>query len=178
MNAGKTTSLLQTEHNYSEKNMTALLFSNALDTRYGQGVITSRIGLSKQAVTFDRNFDFFSYVKGAKSAACILVDEAQFLTRAQVDQLGEVVDLLNIPVLTYGLRTDFQGNTFEGSERLLAIADVLIELKTVCHCGRKAVMNMRVDVSGNKVTTGKQIEIGGNDRYVSVCRKHFKHTQK
>jgi thymidine kinase len=150
------------------------LFSNALDTRYGQGIITSRIGLSKQAVTFDRDFDFFSYVKGAKSAACVLVDEAQFLTKTQVDQLGDVVDVLNIPVLTYGLRTDFQGNTFEGSERLLAIADILIELKTVCHCGRKATMNMRIDAQGNKVTTGKQIEIGGNDRYISVCRKHFK----
>jgi thymidine kinase len=174
MNAGKTTSLLQTDHNYREKNMNTLLFTNAMDTRYGPGVITSRIGLQKSAITFDKTFDFFSYVKGARSAACVLVDEAQFLTRKQVDQLCDVVDILDIPVLTYGLRTDFLGNTFEGSERLLAVADILVELKTICHCGKKATMNMRVDPDGKKVTAGEQIEIGGNDRYTTVCRKHFK----
>jgi thymidine kinase len=174
MNAGKTTSLLQTHHNYKEKGMHTLLFTHAMDTRYGPGVITSRIGLQMQATTFDKDFDFFCYAKGAKSVACILVDEAQFLMKKQVDQLGDVVDLLNIPVLTYGLRTDFQGNDFEGSQRLLAIADILVELKTVCHCGKKATMNMRIDENGNKISSGEQIEIGGNERYVSVCRKHFK----
>jgi thymidine kinase len=174
MNAGKTTSLLQTDHNYRERGMQTLLFTYALDTRYGPGVITSRIGLQKQAITFDSNFDFFCYIKGAKKVACVLVDEAQFLTKNQVDQLAEVVDILNIPVLTYGLRTDFQGNDFEGSQRLLAIADILVELKTICHCGKKATMNMRVDAKGNKLSHGEQIEIGGNEMYVSVCRKHFK----
>jgi len=173
MNAGKTTSLLQTHHNYKERGMDTLLFTYAMDTRYGPGLITSRIGLQKQAITYDRDFDFFCYVKGAKSVYCVLVDEAQFLAKKQVDQLGEVVDKLDIPVLTYGLRTDFQGNTFEGSQRLLAIADILTELKTVCHCGRKATMNMRIDEHGKKITQGEQIEIGGNERYVSVCRKHF-----
>ncbi|MDR0580790.1 MAG: thymidine kinase [Holosporaceae bacterium] len=174
MSAGKTTSLLQTDHNYRERGMSTLLFTPALDTRYGPGVITSRLGIKKQAATFDKDFDFFCYVKGARSAACVLVDEAQFLTKKQVDQLGEVVDLLSIPVLTYGLRTDFQGNDFDGSQRLLAIADILVELKTVCHCGKKATMNMRVDENGRKISIGEQIEIGGNERYVSVCRKHFR----
>jgi thymidine kinase len=174
MNAGKTTSLLQTDHNYKEKGMDTLLFTHAMDTRYGPGIITSRIGLRKQAITFDSDFDFFCYVKGARSVACVLVDEAQFLTRVQVDQLSDVVDFLNIPVLSYGLRTDFQGNDFDGSRRLLAIADVLIELKTICHCGRKAIMNMRMDENGRRVREGNQIEIGGNEKYVSVCRKHFK----
>jgi thymidine kinase len=173
MNAGKTTSLLQTDHNYMERGMDTLLFTYAMDTRYGPGVITSRIGLQKQAITYDTNFDFFCYVKGARSVACVLVDEAQFLTRKQVDQLAAVVDQFDIPVLTYGLRTDFQGNNFEGSQRLLAIADILIELKTICHCGKKATMNMRIDEFGKKVTKGKQIEIGGNEKYLSVCRKHF-----
>ncbi|MDR1982990.1 MAG: thymidine kinase [Holosporaceae bacterium] len=174
MNAGKTTSLLQTDHNYKERGMDTLLFAYAKDTRYGQGTITSRIGLQKQAITFDKDFDFFRYVKGAKSVACVLVDEAQFLTKDQVDQLSDVVDVLNIPVLTYGLRTDFQGNDFDGSQRLLATADILVELKTVCHCGKKATMNMRIDEKGNKISQGEQIEIGGNEKYISVCRKHFK----
>ncbi|MDR0555908.1 MAG: thymidine kinase [Holosporaceae bacterium] len=174
MNAGKTSSLLQTDHNYREKSMETLLFTYAMDTRFGPGVIYSRIGLRKQAITFDKYFDFFRYVKGARSVACVLVDEAQFLTKVQVDQLGDVVDLLNIPVLAYGLRTDFRGDDFDGSQRLLAIADIIIELKTVCHCGKKATMNMRIDENGNKISEGEQIEIGGNEKYVSVCRKHFK----
>ncbi len=178
MNAGKTTSLLQTDHNYYERGMKTVLFINALDTRYGKGIIKSRIGLEKTAITYDKNFDFFSYVKKLENLSCVLVDEAQFLTRQQVDQLGDIVDFLEIPVLAYGLRTDFQGNCFEGSERLLAIADILLELKTVCFCGKKAVMNIRIDKDGNKITEGAQMEIGGNDRYVSVCRKHFKDSIK
>ena len=174
MNAGKTTSLLQTDYNYHERGMETVLFVNAIDTRHGKGVIQSRIGLSKTAMTYDKKFDFFRYVKSAKNLSCVLVDEAQFLTKQQVDQLGDIVDFLDIPVLAYGLRTDFQGNCFEGSERLLAIADILVELKTVCFCGKKATMNIRVDSEGNKITEGAQIEIGGNERYISVCRKHFK----
>lgn len=174
MNAGKTTSLLQTDHNYIERGMNTVLFTCVIDDRYGQGMIASRIGLQKQAITFDKKFDFFAYMKDAKNIACVLIDEAQFLTKEQVDQLGNIVDILNIPVLAYGLRTDFQGNLFEGSSRLLAIADILTELKTVCFCGKKAIMNLRLDKDGKKLTTGTQVEIGGNDRYISVCRKHFK----
>ncbi len=178
MNAGKTTSLLQTDHNYHERGMNAVIFTHSIDTRYGKGIVRSRIGLQKNAMAYDENFDFFCYVKGAKDVSCILVDEAQFLTKEQVDQLSDVVDFLDIPVLAYGLRSDFRGNSFEGSQRLLAIADILIELKTVCFCGKKATMNMRIDAEGNKVTDGDQIDIGGNEKYVSVCRKHFKTEKK
>ena len=178
MNAGKTTSLLQTDHNYHECGMGTVVFTNSIDTRYGKGVIRSRIGLQKNAMTYDKDFDFFCYAKDAKNVSCVLVDEAQFLTAKQVDQLSDVVDFLNIPVLTYGLRTDFQGNCFEGSQRLLAIADILIELKTVCFCGKKATMNIRIDENGNKIEKGAQIDIGGNEKYISVCRKHFKTEKK
>lgn len=174
MNAGKTTSLLQTDHNYGERGMKTVLFINAIDDRYGKGLIKSRIGLQKEAVIYDANFNFYDYVKNLEGLSCVLVDEAQFLSREQVDQLGDIVDFLDIPVLTYGLRTDFQGNCFSGSERLLAIADILVELKTVCFCGKKATMNMRIDAKGNKITEGQQINIGGNEKYISVCRKHFK----
>ena len=178
MNAGKTTSLLQTDHNYHERGMNTVIFTHSIDTRYGKGIVRSRIGLQKNAMAYDRDFDFFCYVKGAKDISCVLVDEAQFLTKEQVDQLSDVVDFLDIPVLAYGLRSDFRGNSFEGSERLLAIADILVELKTVCFCGKKATMNMRIDAEGNKVIDGDQIDIGGNEKYVSVCRKHFKTEKK
>ena len=177
MNAGKTTSLLQTDHNYIERGMNTLLFTCAFDTRFKKGIIASRIGLNKEAITFDKDFDFYSYVKPHIGISCVLIDEAQFLTAKQVDQLGDIVDSLNIPVLAYGLRTDYMGNSFEGSERLLAIADILTELKTVCFCGKKAIMNMRIDEHGNKIHHGNQIDIGGNDKYISVCRKHFKHPE-
>ena len=131
MNAGKTTSLLQTDHNYHERGMNTVIFTHSIDTRYGKGIVRSRIGLQKNAMAYDENFDFFCYVKGAKDISCGLVDEAQFLTKEQVDQLSDVVDFLDIPVLAYGLRSDFRGKSFEGSERLLAIADILVELKTV-----------------------------------------------
>lgn len=178
MNAGKTTSLLQTDHNYHERGMSTVIFTHSIDTRYGKGIVRSRIGLQKNAMAYDENFDFFCYVKDAKDVACVLVDEAQFLTKKQVDQLSDVVDFLDIPVLAYGLRSDFRGNSFEGSQRLLAIADILVELKTVCFCGKKATMNMRIDEEGNKVVDGDQIDIGGNEKYVSVCRKHFKTAKK
>lgn len=177
MNAGKSTILLQSSYNYQERGMQTMLLCPIIDTRAGGGRIRSRIGLDADAVPFDSTRDVLAMVRdehGKRKLACVLVDEAQFLTKEQVYQLTEVADVLGIPVLAYGIRTDFQGNLFEGSLRLLAWADNLIELKTICHCGRKATMVLRVDASGKAVREGAQIEIGGNDRYVSVCRRHFK----
>lgn len=177
MNAGKSTILLQSSYNYQERGMETLLLCPALDTRAGVGQIRSRIGLEANATAFANDADLLEIVRAAHARsplACVLVDEAQFLTSAQVYQLTEIADVLRIPVLAYGIRTDFQGNLFEGSQRLLALADNLIELKTICHCGRKATMVLRVDQSGHAMREGAQIEIGGNDRYVSVCRRHFK----
>lgn len=176
MNAGKSTSLLQSAHNYRERGMQVQLFTAAIDDRYGVGVIRSRIGLAEPAEIFDADTDFAAAVRrslGGGALACVLVDEAQFLTREQVEQLAEVVDLLDVPVLCFGLRTDFRGELFAGSARLLAIADKLTELKTVCHCGRKATMTVRLDGAGQAVTAGEQVEIGGNNRYVSMCRRHY-----
>ena len=172
MNAGKSTMLLQASFNYRERGMATLLFTAAIDTRTGPGVIASRIGLSAPATTFDAATDLHAVVAGT-DVDCVLVDEAQFLTRAQVWQLARVADDRGIPVLAYGLRTDFLGRLFEGSEGLLAIADVLTEIKSVCDCGRKAIMNLRIDAAGTAVAAGAQTEIGGNDRYVSLCRRHF-----
>lgn len=177
MNAGKSTTLLQSSFNYRERGMSTMLFTAAVDDRAGVGRIASRIGLEADAVPFDAAIDIGALVRAEHSARpldCILVDEAQFLTRDQVDALGEVCDMLGIPVLAYGLRTDFRGELFEGSARLLAIADKLVELKAVCECGRKATMNLRVDAMGQPVASGAQTEIGGNDRYVALCRKHFR----
>ncbi len=176
MNAGKSTVLLQSSFNYRERGMATLLFTAALDDRAGVGMIASRIGLSAPAQLFEPGLDLFAAVADARGRGpvdCVLVDEAQFLTKAQVWQLAQVADELGIPVLCYGLRTDFLGQLFEGSATLLAIADVLSEMKAVCHCGRKATMNMRIDSAGRAVTTGQQTEIGGNDRYVALCRRHF-----
>ena len=177
MNAGKTTVLLQSAHNYRERGMNPLLFTPKLDDRYQVGVIQSRIGLKSPAIMFDRESDLLETTSAQleqRNIHCVLVDEAQFLTREQVYQLSEVVDELNIPVLCFGLRTDFQGELFEGSQYLLAWADELQELKTICHTGRKATMVVRVDEQGYAVQEGSQIEIGGNDRYVSVSRREFK----
>ena len=177
MNAGKTTALLQSAHNYRERGMHPLLFTPALDDRYRAGVIKSRIGLESEAVAFRADDDLFECVQQeltAQNVHCVLVDEAQFLTRDQVYQLSEVVDRLAIPVLCFGLRTDFQGELFEGSRYLLAWADQLEELKTICHTGRKATMVVRVDDAGYALREGTQVEIGGNERYVSVSRKEFK----
>ena len=173
MNAGKSTTLLQSAHNYRERGLTPLLFTPQLDTRAGQGRIASRIGLETKARAFTPADDLHQLTTTAGTIDCVLIDEAQFLTRAQVYQLGEVADQLDVPVLAYGLRTDFQGNLFEGSQQLLAWADKLIEIKTICHCGRKATMNLRVDAAGRAVVAGAQTEIGGNDRYVAMCRRHF-----
>ena len=177
MNAGKTTTLLQSSYNYRERGMETLLFTPIIDDRYAVGKIASRIGLDANATPFDRSFNFFEHVKSKKALVsnlkCVLVDEAQFLTKEQVHQLAKVADELKIPVLTYGLRTDFLGNVFEGSLHLLGLSEEIIEIKTVCHCGSKAIMNARVDSRGHMVTEGEQIEIGGNDRYIALCRKHF-----
>ncbi len=176
MNAGKSTVLLQASFNYRERGMNTLLFTAAIDDRAGTGVIASRIGLSAPAQAFAGDTDLFAEVSAAHAVTpqhCVLVDEAQFLTKAQVWQLARVADDLSIPVLCYGLRTDFLGALFEGSQWLLALADTLSELKAVCDCGRKATMNLRIDASGRAVTTGQQTEIGGNDRYVALCRRHF-----
>lgn len=177
MNAGKTTALLQSAHNYRERGMNPLLFTPRLDDRYKVGVIRSRIGLEAPAVVFDRGDDLHRLVQDRladDNVHCVLVDEAQFLTRDQVFQLTEVVDRLEIPVLAFGLRTDFQGELFEGSRHLLAWADQLEELKTICHTGKKATMVLRVDERGYALREGSQVEIGGNERYVSVSRKEFK----
>ncbi|MEW9799486.1 thymidine kinase [Alteromonas sp. CYL-A6] len=177
MNAGKSTSLLQSAYNYRERGMRAIIYTAALDDRYGTGKVTSRIGLQSDASLYRADDDLFAVIKKENDAAeldCVFIDEAQFLTRAQVRQLVDVVDELDIPVLAYGLRTDFLGETFPGSHYLLAWADKLFELKTVCHCGRKANFVVRLDAEGNPVKGGDQVQIGGNDSYESMCRKHFK----
>ena len=173
MNAGKSTILLQSAHNYRERDLRPLLFTPQLDTRTGKSRIATRIGLDAEAHAFTPADDLLKLTGAEESIDCVLIDAAQFLTRAQVFQLGEIADHLSIPVLAYGLRTDFQGNLFEGSQHLLAWADNLIEIKTICHCGRKATMNLRVDAQGKAVREGAQTEIGGNDRYVAMCRRHF-----
>ncbi|WP_386692455.1 MULTISPECIES: thymidine kinase [unclassified Lonepinella] len=177
MNAGKSTTLLQSSYNYVERQMNVLLYTAAIDDRFGVGRITSRIGISQAAKLFNKNSNLWEEIKQHlehEKLHCILVDEAQFLSQAQVRQLSDVVDKLNIPVLCYGLRTDFQANLFEGSQYLLAWADQLEELKTICYCGRKANFVLRLNEQGEVVKDGKQIEIGGNDKYLSVCRRHYK----
>jgi thymidine kinase len=176
MNAGKSTRLLQADFNYRERGMHTMLWTAEVDTRAGHKAIESRIGLSADAHRFDAATDFREAVAAAHAlepVACVLIDEAQFLTPAQVWQCARIVDEIGIPVLCHGLRTDFRGELFAGSAALLGIADALVELKAVCHCGRKATMNLRVDAAGAVVREGAQTEIGGNDRYVAVCRRHF-----
>ena len=178
MNAGKTTNLLQSAYNYLERGMRTLILTPALDNRYGEGVVASRIGLRSQAQRFTAKTDLLASVCADIATHgdlhCVFVDEAQFLNKAQVWQLTDVVDELHIPVLAYGLRTDFRGELFEGSCYLLAWADSLEEIKTICHTGRKATMVVRVDDQGRAITEGPQVEIGGNERYVSVSRAEFK----
>ena len=177
MNAGKSTTLLQSSFNYKERGMSTFLLTPAFDHRYEKGRITSRIGLSEEAYLYDHETDLLSSFQTAHAATtchCVLVDEAQFLTKSQVWQLTEIADEMNVPVLCYGIRTDFQGELFSGSQWLLAWADTLTELKTICSCGRKATMVARIDHDGNILREGSQIEIGGNERYLSLCRRHFK----
>jgi thymidine kinase len=176
MNAGKSTTLLQSSFNYQERGMETMLFTAAIDDRYAKGVISSRIGLEANANLFNPDTDIGALVEAEhrrRPLSCILIDEAQFLNRTQVLQLAAISDEMKIPVLAYGLRTDIQANLFEGSAHLLALADTLVELKAVCECGRKATMNLRVDESGAAMREGAQIEVGGNDRYVALCRRHF-----
>ena len=177
MNAGKTTTLLQSSHNYAERGMTTLLLKPLIDDREGLNVIRSRVGLEAEAKNFEKDDNLLQTIKAqhkTKSLNCVLVDESQFLTRDQVIQLGDVVDRLEIPVLCYGLRTDFLGELFEGSRSLLAWADELREIKTVCHCGKKAIMTVRLNEEGKPLQAGEQIQIGGNESYVSMCRRHLK----
>jgi len=177
MNAGKSTALLQSSYNYRERGMRTVVLAPDLDDRYGIGKVTSRIGIETDAISFKTGDDLLSIVESAcdpDPVHCVLIDEAQFLTKDQVFQLGEVTDKLDIPVLAYGLRTDFRGEPFEGSKYLLAWSDNLKELKAICHCGSKATMVVRYDENGKAIRQGSQIEIGGNDRYVSMCRRHFK----
>jgi len=176
MNAGKSSNLLQAAFNYGERGMDVSLWTAAIDDRPGFGAISSRIGLSSDAHRFDGGTDIAGRVLADHAEtplACVLIDEAQFLTRGQVWQLAKLADDDGIPILCYGLRTDFRGDLFEGSAALLGIADELVELKAVCDCGRKATMNMRIDETGKVVREGAQTEIGGNDRYVAMCRRHF-----
>jgi len=178
MNAGKTTTLLQSAYNYHERGMRTLIFTPKLDNRAGEGMVASRIGLKAKAVVFERDDDLEillnRVVAKHNKIDCVLVDEAQFLTKNQVWQLTEIVDQHNVPVLAYGLRTDFRGELFEGSQYLLAWADSLTEIKTICHTGKKATMVVRVDENGRAVKEGPQVQIGGNERYVSVSRSEFK----
>ena len=176
MNAGKSTTLLQADFNYRERGMRTMLYTAAVDDRSGHGVIDSRIGLRAEANIYGAGTGIRTEVEEEikrRQVDCILLDEAQFLTRAQVIELASICDDLDIPVLAYGLRTDFQGHLFEGSGALLALADTLVELKAICECGRKATMNLRVDEDGRAVRAGAQTEIGGNDRYIALCRRHF-----
>lgn len=177
MNAGKSTTLLQSSNNYNERGMDTLLYTPHVANREGEGQIGTRIGLSHPACILTEDKDVFADVSSKLSKntniRCVLVDEAQFLTKEHVKQLCAITDEHNIPVLAYGLRTDFLGEPFPGSHYLLAWADLLVELKTICHCGSKATMNMRLDGNGKRITIGEQVMIGGNDRYISTCRKHF-----
>ncbi|MBB5985128.1 thymidine kinase [Sphingobium lignivorans] len=176
MNAGKSTTLLQADFNYRERGMATMLWTAKVDTRDRAGWITSRIGLAERARIFDVWTDLLAEISARMAEgplACVLVDEAQFLTRGQVLALARVCDELGVPVLCYGLRTDFQGELFEGSAALLGLADTLVELKAVCECGAKATMNLRIDAAGQPVSEGAQTAIGGNERYLALCRKHF-----
>ena len=176
MNAGKSTSLLQSAYNYKERGMRPYIMSATIDNRYSVGKVTSRIGLEAEAYLFHKEDDLFKILSEENKKQginCVLIDESQFLSRDQVKQLAIAVDDLDIPVLCYGIRTDFRGELFPGSQHLLAWADNLIELKTICHCGSKATMVVRTDEKGNIINDGDQVVIGGNDRYQSMCRKHF-----
>ena len=177
MNAGKSTTLLQSSYNYIERGMQTLLFAPKIDNRFGGPTIYSRIGLKQDAIGYDQDFDLFEYVENKlneqRELTCILVDEAHFLTKSQVAQLVKIANKLNIAVLCYGLRSDFLGEPFEGSTYLLAWAQELVEIKTICHCGRKATMNIRVDENGKPITEGSQVAVLGSAKYISSCMKHF-----
>ncbi len=170
MNAGKSTAMLQVAHNYEEQGQTVKLYTAAIDNRYGGGKVTSRLGPQRDAEVFDASFNFQQEVP---KVSCVLIDEAQFLTSAQVKQLHQLAQVKGVPVICYGLRSDFMGDPFEGAAYLLALADDIEELKNICSCGKKATMNIRVNAEGRRVTVGEQISIGGNDRYRHVCGRCF-----
>lgn len=174
MNAGKSTALLQVAHNYEERGHRVRIFTAGVDDRYGRGYVTSRLGPQRAAEVFNAQTDFLTLIGEQPDIACLLVDEAQFLTQAQVWALHEIAHTRHLPAICYGLRTDFRGELFSGSAALLALADEMDEMKTICDCGRKATMNMRVDGSGRKLTEGAQVEIGGNARYRAVCGRCFR----
>jgi len=171
MNAGKSTMLLQSAYNYQERHLKTLILLPAIGIKDKSNIVSSRIGLSSPATIINQHDNIFELI--TPDYSCILIDEAQFLTKKQVYQLADVVDRLNIPVLCYGIRSDFQAEAFEGSIYLLTLADHLIEIKTICHCGSKATMNLRIDADGKPVKQGSQVLIGGNDHYIATCRKHF-----
>jgi thymidine kinase len=176
MNAGKSSALLQASYNYHERGMRTMLMTAAIDNRYGEAVISSRIGISSHAFIFHEGDDVLAMVSKEheqNTISCVLIDEAQFLTKEHVWQISQIADQMDIPVLAYGLRTDFQGELFPGSAALLAIADHIREIRTICWCGRKATMVLRLDADGQPVMAGEQIAVGGNDLYVSVCRRHW-----
>ncbi len=173
MNAGKSTALLQIAYNYEEQRQRVLLFTAAIDDRSGAGCIASRLGLQRQASVFDATTDFFAMLSAEAGLACVLIDEAQFLSSDQARQLHRLANVCNLPVICFGLRSDFQGNAFPGSAQLLTLADDIEEIKTICACGRKATMNIRMDDSGRRVHAGEQVEIGGNNRYQQVCARCF-----
>lgn len=177
MNAGKSTHLLQSSYNYNECGLRTVLFTAQIDDRYAKGKVSSRLGITADAQLFTNETDLFAEISTMQKddkIACVLIDEAQFLTKIQVKQLTDIVDDLHIPVLAYGIRTDFIGQTFSGSAALLAWADKLVELKTICHCGRKANFVIRLNSDGKAATGGEQVEVGGNERYQALCRSHFK----
>lgn len=173
MNAGKSTALLQVAHNYEERDQTVRLFTSAIDTRFGAGRIVSRLGVERPAALFDAATDFPAVLGAGEPPSCVLIDEAQFLTETQVADLHRYAHVEGVPVICYGIRSDFQGRAFPGSRALLTLADDLEEMKTVCRCGRKATFNTRVDATGRRVTEGEQVEIGGNERYEAVCPLRF-----
>ena len=177
MNAGKSTLLLQAAHNYQERGMESYLLTAQFDNRAGEGRIGSRIGIGRDADTFSDSDDLFYKIEkriNERPCACVFIDEAQFLSHEQVWQLARAVDDLNIPIMCYGLRVDFQGNLFPGSATLLALSDEMREIKTICHCGKKATMVVRQDENGDALIDGEQVQIGGNETYVSLCRKHWR----
>lgn len=173
MNAGKSTALLQIAYNYEEQGQRVLLFTSAIDDRSGVGCIASRLGLQRQASVFDEKTDFLALLASENGLACVLIDESQFLSTGQVHQLHQLANVHNLPVICFGIRSDFQGKAFPGSAELLTLAEDIEEIKTICQCGRKATMNIRIDDSGQRVHAGDQVVIGGNNRYQQVCARCF-----
>jgi len=173
MNAGKSTSLLQVAHNYEEHGREVRLFTAAIDDRYGVGFVTSRLGPQRKSLTFDESLDFFEVISRERDLSCVLVDEAHFLSPDHVRQLHRVAHVLNVPVICYGIRSDFRGEPFPGAAYLLTLADNLEEIKTICACGKKAAMNVRIDEHGNRITAGDQIAIEGAPRYIQQCPRCF-----